>query len=271
MTLAPQVPSEVVDYYESRFDEAGRLTSSGDGVLEMTRTQELLRRHLPPAPASVVDIGGGPGTHSRWLSRDGYQVHVIDPVARHVEQAARDGVTAEIGDARGLTAPDSSYDVALLMGPLYHLQERADRVRALVEAYRVTRLGGLLAVAVINRYAPIFDQVATTLLAQPGLSERVAETSRTGLVDGARGFTRAYLHTVAELEDEMRAAGLSEVTLYGVEGPGWSILKGVELRAGEASADSSLFRAALVAARLAEEHPALLAASSHLLAVATRP
>jgi len=72
--LAP----EVMAFYPSTVDESIRLSSSADGRLEMVRTQELLRRYLPPAPARILDIGGGPGSHARWLVKAGYTVHLVD-------------------------------------------------------------------------------------------------------------------------------------------------------------------------------------------------
>ncbi|MEV5559401.1 methyltransferase domain-containing protein [Nonomuraea wenchangensis] len=89
--------------------------------------------------------------HAEWLSADGYQVELLDPVPRHVERAARlAGVTARLGDARRLPVADASLDVVLLLGLLYHLPERADRVRARTEARRVLRPGGVVAAATIN-------------------------------------------------------------------------------------------------------------------------
>src|SRR3954469_21142097 len=102
---APITP-EIIEYYTDRYDEAGRLTSSADGVLEMVRTRELLRRHLPPAPATVLDVGGGTGAHARWLVEEGHSVHLVDPVQRHLDQATGAGCTVELGDARTLTADD---------------------------------------------------------------------------------------------------------------------------------------------------------------------
>lgn len=270
MTLSPQVSREIVDYYEATFDESSRLTSTADGTLELVRTQELLRRHLPPAPASIIDIGGGPGIHARWLTEDGYRVHVVDPVPRHVERAAQTGATAELGDARSLDAPTGSYDIALVLGPLYHLVDGADRLQALTEARRVVKRGGLVAVAAINRYASVFEQTATTLLERERMSQSVADILRTGRLEatGRAVFTTSYFHTAAEFEDELRAAGFSDVRLYGVEGPAWSMLKATEQHTGESLIHTPLFRAALTAARIAEDHPELMAAGSHFLAVA---
>lgn len=272
MTLTPQVSPEIVQFYETAFDESTRLTCSADGVLELVRTQELLRRRLPPAPSYVIDVGGGPGVHARWLTEDGYQVHVVDPVPRHVEQAAHSGAAAELGDARALTAAGGSYDIALVLGPLYHLLDHADRVQALAEARRVTRPGGVVAAAAISRYASLFEQAATTLLERERMSESVANVLRSGKLEatGRALFTTSYFHTAAELQDEMRAAGFDDVTVYGVEGPAWSMLKATERHTGESLIDTPMFRAALAAARIADDHPDLMAAGSHLLAIARR-
>ncbi|MGW2850195.1 class I SAM-dependent methyltransferase [Streptomyces sp. NPDC001274] len=264
---AQRVPQAIIDFYTSTINEADRLSVPADGVLEMVRTQELLRRHLPPAPATVLDVGGGPGTHARWLSADGYQVHLVDPVPRHVAEAAGAGCTVELGDARALGAPDASYDVVLLLGPLYHLTEAADRARALAEARRVVRPGGLVAAAGINRYASLFEHTAFAHLDHPGFQESIGRILATGSHDGERGFTVAHFHTGPELEAEMRDAGLSDTRVYGVEGPVWSLLKATEQHTGESLAESRMFASALAAARMAEPYPDLLAASSHLLAV----
>src|SRR3954466_12931855 len=123
----------IVRYYEAG-DEGSRL-SSGWFQLERERTRELILRHLPPAPAKVIDIGGGAGVYACWLASRGYEVHLIDAVAKHVEQARaasekqpdRRLASAEIGDARRLPHADNSAGAALLLGPLYHLVEREDR------------------------------------------------------------------------------------------------------------------------------------------------
>src|SRR6476469_6104376 len=58
-----------------------------DSQLEWVRTLELLERHLPAPPASVLDVGGGPGVYAGWLAGRGYAVRLIDPIARHVTEA----------------------------------------------------------------------------------------------------------------------------------------------------------------------------------------
>src|SRR4051794_25145970 len=131
-------------YAESR--EQDRLTAEVV-PLERIRTQEILLRYLPLRPAVVLDVGGGPGVYAFWLAERGYTVHLIDPVPLHLEQArARAGISASallaaisLGDARRLEFETESADAVLLLGPLYHLTSRADRLLALREGNRVLR------------------------------------------------------------------------------------------------------------------------------------
>jgi ubiquinone/menaquinone biosynthesis C-methylase UbiE len=265
------VAPEIIAFYTSAFDEAERLSGTAEGALELVRTRELLGRYLPPPPASVVDVGGGTGAHARWLVQDGYRVHLVDPVERHLVQAEQAGCTVELGEAGALTARDGSYDVVLLLGPLYHLPDREDRRRALSEAYRVVRPGGLVVAAAINRYASLFDTAASTHLAHEPVQAAVERIVATGVHDGRKGFTVSNFHTAPELVDELAAVGLFDVAVHGIEGPGWAALRAVEQHTGAALFDSPLFTAALAAARIAESYPELLAACSHLLAVGHRP
>jgi 2-polyprenyl-3-methyl-5-hydroxy-6-metoxy-1,4-benzoquinol methylase len=266
-----EVAPEIKQFYSETINEENRLTMSADGRLEMLRTQELLRRHLPAAPARVLDVGGGPGAHAEWLVADGYTVHLVDPIPRHVKAAELVGCTVELGDARALTARDSSYDVVLLLGPLYHLLEREDRHQALAEAHRVVKPGGLVAAAGINRYASLFEHTAFAHLDNPRLQESIGKILATSTHDGKRGFTAAYFHRGEELRSEVAEAGFADTALFGVEGPTWALLKATEQHTGQSVVGTALFESALAAARMAEPYPELLAASSHLLVVGRRP
>ncbi|WP_436530344.1 class I SAM-dependent methyltransferase [Actinoplanes sp. HUAS TT8] len=262
-----QVTNEIVSYYEHRYEEATRLQRRPQSRLERIRTLELLRELLPPAPARVLDVGGGPGAYARELITDGHHVRLIDIVPSHVEQA-RAGVPpidAVVGDARELPEPDAAHDATLLLGPLYHLHERADRVRAIREAIRVTRPGGPIVVAAIGRFAGPIDFVATARFDD----RTVAEARRLvtdGVNDTSIGFTQAYFHRVSELRDECREAGLAGVVIHGVEGPAWPAAE-----AAQSGPDAErIFDAALELARVYSAEPDVAGVSAHLLAIGTR-
>lgn len=72
----PELHPAIADFHGERFDEVDRLDRSAVGRLELARTKELLERVLPPAPAEVLDVGGGgPGVYAAWLASLGYRAH----------------------------------------------------------------------------------------------------------------------------------------------------------------------------------------------------
>lgn len=256
--------ARIEEFYTSRYDEVDRLSRDAVGRLEGARTREILTRFLPAAPARVLDVGGGPGVYAAWPAGLGYQVTVVEPVARHREQAAAHGTFAvEDGDARALAHPDASADAVLLLGPLYHLVDPADRASALAEARRVVRPGGLVAAAFTTRQAPLVDLCAQLRANDDAVYGRLRRFQETGVNHEETGFTVAHFHREAEILADFAAAGLARPRLLGIEGPLLPLLAGrlVEDR-------PEYFEAALRAARPAEEHPELLSISGHVLAVA---
>lgn len=265
MTLDPRIAA----YYE-RDGEETRLTSS-DGRLEFERTKVLLERLLPPAPARIVDIGGGPGHYAAWLASGGYEVTLVDPLPLHVTRAAARAaslaLTAELGDARSLRFARATFDAALLMGPLYHLTARPDRVTALREAMRVVRPGGIVIAAAISRFGPWLDGVRLGFLADPDF-EAIA---RRDLADGqhrnsvaGRYFTTAILHRPDELLREATEAGLADPLLFAVEGPYWQ-LPDLDDRLDDPDRRAILLRAI----EAIESERDLIAASVHFVVVGT--
>ncbi|MBE1494905.1 SAM-dependent methyltransferase [Amycolatopsis lexingtonensis] len=255
---------DLATHYATGPAEAARLARTPHGRLEFLRTRELIRRFLPPR-AVVLDAGGGTGVHAAWLAADGHEVHLLDPVPAHADQARRHpGVTAGIADARALPVASAGCDAVLLLGPLYHLVESAERARALAEARRVLRPGGLLAAAGISRCLSLLE-TATSGALTPDREERVRAALDTGVYDGHVGFVPTHWHTAAELHREIATAGFSGTTVYGVEGPAWPALDVAGLDRFDDLADS-----ALRAARIAERDPRLIDTSAHLLAIARR-
>jgi len=179
---------DVRAYYE-RDEERDRLTA-GASRIEFERTKEILGRALPPPPATIADIGGGPGAYAIWLASLGYEVHHRDLMPLHVEHVRHDAsqagveVDAAVGDARSLDLDDASVDAVLLLGPLYHLVELEDRLAALREASRILRPDGVLFAAAITRWALRLDGIATLRLYEEFLPERMEgdEAERTGVI-----------------------------------------------------------------------------------------
>jgi SAM-dependent methyltransferase len=261
-------PDVVVNHYEAIREE--RRITEGLGELELHRTREILQRFLPSPPARILDVGGGPGVHAAWLADEGYRVHVVDLTPRHVDLVRRDlsrrGVSAELGNATALTQPDDAFDAALLLGPLYHLTTRADRVRALAQCARVVRPGGIVIAAAVSRFASLFDGLARRFI----FDARFKVIAQRDLYDGQhrnptnepRWFTTAYFHHPDDLEREATDAGLAVTGLLGVEGlAGWL----ASLASAWDAPDSR--ETILWSARATESERSLRGLSAHMLLV----
>lgn len=248
-------------------DEDERLWRPGLGDLVRLRTWDIFDRLLPDT-AHVADVGGGPGTHAAYLARAGHDVVLIDPVPRHVEAArARSAgqpeapFRAEEAEARRLPLADGSVDVVLLMGPLYHLVEREDRLAALREAARVLRPGGRILAEIITRYAWVIDATQRELLDAAETWDDFDWILRTGQSKDpaklADGSFWAYFHQPDEFVAELALAGFHDTALRAVEGFGW-LLDDLPRRLAE---PGELLRVL----RLAEQEPSMLGVSAHVL------
>lgn len=264
----------IVAYYE-RAPEETRLEQL-PFRLEEIRTRELIRRHAPAPPAVVVDVGGAAGAYALWLADAGYTVHLVDAAPRLVGEARRRSAaverplaSCEVGDARALDLADQCADILLLLGPLYHLTDASDRVRALGEARRVLRPGGVLFAAAISRYASALDGMARDLFADPRFTAIVERDLSSGQhrnpTDRVDYFTTAYFHRPEDLRAEVEGAGFAIEGVYGLEGPGWFLPDLAERWADPRRRDDLL--------RLARElqaAPSVLGISAHLLTVARK-
>lgn len=274
--MSASLTPEIQAYYD-RSDEAARLVTHAAGRLELLRTQELLARYLPAPPARLLDVGGGAGIHALPLAARGYEVHLIDPVERHLEQARLASARADRplasiapGDARRLEARDATHDGVLLLGPLYHLTDAADRQAALTEARRVVTPGGVVVAAAISRFASTLDGLRLGFLREEGFEAIVEGDVHTGQhrnpQDRKGWFTTAYFHRPEELGPELERAGLLPIGVLAVEGPAWMLPD-----LGDWLDDPRDRARLLAAVGRVDAEPSLLGASAHLLAVGKRP
>lgn len=266
------IPEDIISHYNLGF-EADRL-KSGRGQLEFVRTQEIIRRYAPSPPGVILDVGGGAGIHALPLAQFGYEVHLIDVVPLHIEQALQASLnqpdyplaSAAVGDARKLETADNSVDVLLLLGPLYHLTQHPDRLEALEEAYRVLKPGGLVFAAAISRFASLMDGMLNDFLDDPDFVKIVEDDLESGQhrnpTENPNYFATAFFHTPDELRAEIEKAGFQHECLLGIEGPGWLIAE-----FDEYWQDVERRERMLGFMRSVEKEPSLLGASAHMMAI----
>jgi SAM-dependent methyltransferase len=269
----PTLDPKILEYYEASWDEDARIRS-GINELELIRTREIVERFLPDGQLRVLDVGGAAGVHAEWLLESDHSVVLIDPVPRHIveaESALGDHVdfSASVGDGRNLEFEDDSFDVVLLLGPLYHLPNRDDRLTCWSEAMRVLKPGGLVFGAVISRFASLFSGLSEDVIFDPVFRGVVLQDLLDGHHQNPPGqdfFTTAYFHHPAEAKAEAEEVGLSVGAVLGVEGiaswiprleRSWAIPERRDI--------------IIEAARTIESEPTLLGLGPHLLVVATAP
>lgn len=147
-------------YYDN-FDEDSRLTDRC-GMVEYMTTMNFIQKYLSPG-CRIMEIGAGTGRYSHALARMGYQVDAVELMERNIEVFRKntlpsENITVTQGNAIALTSfPDNTFDLTLLLGPMYHLFTRADQEKAISEAVRITRKGGIIFAAYCMSDASIIN------------------------------------------------------------------------------------------------------------------
>lgn len=225
------------DFY-NHYDEDSRLLFQ-HGSVEFLTTMRYIEKYLKHGD-KVLEIGAGTGRYSHALARRGHPVDAVELVAHNIEvfrQNTRPGesVTIAQGNALDLSAfADNAYDVTLLLGPLYHLYTQDDKRRALREAIRVTKPGGVVFAAYVISDGCLLDEG----FRRGNIS--VAEYVRDGLLD-ARTFTASSqpkdLFELVRKEDVDELMSVFPVTrLHYVASDGCALLLRDEIDAMDADA-----------------------------------
>ena len=225
------------DFY-NHYDEDSRLLFQ-HGSVEFLTTMRYIEKYLKHGD-KVLEIGAGTGRYSHALARRGHPVDAVELVAHNIEvfrQNTRPGesVTIAQGNALDLSAfADNAYDVTLLLGPLYHLYTQDDKRRALREAIRVTKPGGVVFAAYVISDGCLLDEG----FRRGNIS--VAEYMRDGLLDArtfAAGSQPKDLFELVRKEDVDELMSVFPVTrLHYVASDGCALLLRDEIDAMDADA-----------------------------------
>ncbi len=259
----------------------------GIGIIEFERTKEILLERLPKPPAVIYDVGGAYGEYTWWLASLGYEVHLFDLSATNIRMsrelaAEYPGVrlkAAEVCDARRVPRPDRSADAILLMGPLYSIPEKEERLLALRECNRLLRDGGVLFSAALTPYSVLIPRIVhyrvegtnkCRQLDDPAVMGTVARALRDGCYENpwrsiATGLGTSHLHTAKELREELALGGFGTESVHGVMGGAW-----LAPRLDELLADAETKAVLLETVRMIDTHEEIIGLSGHMLAVSRR-
>jgi ubiquinone/menaquinone biosynthesis C-methylase UbiE len=226
--------AEVEEYYDNIVEK--EWTRLDRNRTEFAVTMRTLKEHMPKPPAKILDVGGGPGRYAIALAQQGYAVTLVDLSKRCLEfakeKAEEAGVKltsyAHINATNLKQIPRASFDIVLLMGPMYHLLTSKDRRKAINESRRVLKSNGIIFASfvprlVVVRWVAKFDPTWIT-----EYQKQCKELTTSGLLKtfsmGGRGWTNAYLVNPTEVKPFMEKSGFETLDLIACEG----VISGIE-------------------------------------------
>jgi ubiquinone/menaquinone biosynthesis C-methylase UbiE len=225
-----QLISRDIELFYNKVSEETRL-EKGMGVFEFERIKSLIEKYIPTTSSKIIDIGGGTGKYSEWLAKKGHQVHLVEPVSKHIRIAQnrnkklKNKFSIHLGESRKLVFPNNFADLIILHGPLYHLQKREERDVAIREAKRVLKNNGIILGFAINYTASTLVGLLNGLIHKRTFFKMCKNELTTGVHNPPDDFpwllAEGYYHKPEQLKEEFTHQGLTYLNTYAVEGMAW--------------------------------------------------
>ncbi len=223
------ISKELENFYNKASEET-RL-EKGMGIFEFERIKELITQHISKPNSTIIDVGGGTGKYAEWLSKKNHAVHLIEPVLKHIQLAQKrakklkNPFSIAIGEAKKLPFEDNFADLVILHGPLYHLQNKEDRITAIIEAKRVVKKGGIILGFAINATASTLVGLMNGMIHANSFFDMCKQELTTGIHNAPKDFpfllADAFYHKPQELKTEFLEQDLRLINLFAVEGMIW--------------------------------------------------
>lgn len=219
-----------IELYYNKASEETRL-EKGMGIFEFERIKSLIEKYIATTPLKIIDIGGGTGKYSEWLANKGHEVHLVEPVYKHILMAKnrthllKNKFTVHHGEAKNLKFKSHYADLVILHCPLYHLQKKADRAMCITEAKRVLKNNGIILGFAINSTASTLVGLLNGLIHKKSFFNMCKEELTTGIHNPPEDFpwllAEAFYHHPTLLKEEFVNQELTYINTYAVEGIAW--------------------------------------------------
>jgi len=213
--------NELEQYY-NKFNEEKRLNSRHGQVeyrVSMKYIHEYIPTDCPKEEVKILDIGAGTGRYSVALANEGYDVTAVELVKYNlgILRSKGSSVKAMQGNALNLKKlPNDNFDITLLFGPMYHLFGKEDKQKALAEARRVTKPGGVILVAYcMNEYG-----VLTYAFKERHIGECVDEMRLTEDFHTISQKENLYDYMrIEDINELLEDSGLERIKIISPDGP----------------------------------------------------
>jgi len=228
--ISKQLISRNIEAFYNKASEETRL-NKGMGIFEFERVKYLIEKYIQNSSSIIIDVGGGTGKYAEWLAKKEHQVHLVEPVAKHLKTAQeranklKNKFSVHEGIAQKLEFKNNFADLIILHGPLYHLQNKKDRSLAIREAKRVVKANGIILAFGINYTASTLVGLLSGLIHKKAFFEMCKEELTTGIHNPPTEFpwllAEAYYYRPTQLKDEFISEELIVIDTYAVEGLAW--------------------------------------------------
>lgn len=247
--------------------------------LEFRVAMHIMDKYLPSPPARVLDVGSGPGRYAIALAERGYAITLFDLSGDSLDLARRNvqeaGLAGQVEGYEQGSATDlgrfagESFDVVLVMGPLYHLVGEQDLLDVVRESLRVLRPGGTVVASIINHLG--VARAGLTEFADwyndPDCLKIVRSYTQPAKQGQDLGFTEAYFAHPLELRGWYEAAGAETITMAAQEGLAGGLLDECRRLAENPVAWENWVHIVLATC----QDPTILGGSEHTLYVGRKP
>ena len=212
--------SKELEVYYNKFCEDKRLTRR-HGNVEYITSMKYIHKYLEQLPknAKILDVGAGTGRYSIALAEEGYDVTAVELVKYNlgILKLKSDKVKAYQGTALKLKRfENDTFDMTLVFGPIYHLYTFYDKVKALSEAKRVTKPGGVILVAyIMNEYSILTHGFKDNYIKESFEKGKVDDTFHV-IAEPEDLYDYVRLEDIAEYNE---AAGLERMQIVAADGP----------------------------------------------------
>ena len=261
---------ELIDQYTGA-DEDNRLTRQLITQMEFDTTMYALKEYLSPK-AKVIEQGAATGRYSLNFAKMGCDTTAVELVPEQVNilkrKAIEQGLTLSIYEGNACSVPfveSNSYDVCVILGPLYHLQTQEERDQAISEAHRILKPGAILAIAYISRFfvAGMFAQQYPQLVT-PEVLSTLFESGLVPDTSADNFFNVGYFATPSEIESLISEHGFTKLRHVATDGFGRYISSGVN------NFTPGQYKAWLSYHLKTCDNPSLLGSSNHGVVIARK-